>query len=344
MKKRKNQDDSKTIESSNSTIPSNNLPNYGSQEYWEKRYKRNHEYSSIQQTDANDKLSSNDKDEVSPGHEWYFTYKELKSLILPLVLGGRGEHFDEWSDDDDDGNEENEDDENNDGWEEVENENEEQEEKEDVQSNSSNENNEGNDMCLECNDNYEYNYKNNYNTEDLDKKVPPKKILEIGCGDVPLGRDICNDLLHFQSITGGVNAKHVVEQIICFDYSSTVIDLLVQQEQQQRNELNKKVVEKGNNDNNDTDLKVSYDVLDARKLPFQDKEFNLILDKGTLDAMLADKDEGTKNCVQIVCEAGRTLAVGGEWYLIQTINVVQIGITKTSYTSFLFHLYKSQDI
>ena len=35
------------------------------------------------------------------------------------------------------------------------------------------------------------------------------------------------------------------------------------------------------------------------------------MDKGTLDAMLSDSNEGIQNCIQIVSEASRLLTVGG---------------------------------
>ena len=304
----------------------NNDPAYGSKEYWEKRYKRNQEYEE-KNTIQNDKQQhtisensgiGNNGDDISPGHEWYFTYQELKSLILPLILDARGEEFDQWSDtneDDSDRNGDQNEDEDDDGWDEVvegeeeddDDENNDKDDKDGKEDENKDEEEEEsqmeqeNDESTECDENYSQIYKSKGDSE---TQFKPKKILEIGCGDVPLGRDICHNLHQFQSMTG-VNAKSIVDKIICFDYSATVIDLLLNNEKDK--EKDSSSLKDGSGD-----LKVDYDVFDARKLPFKERQFDLILDKGTLDAMLSDKDEGKKNCVQIVSEASRLLTFEGE--------------------------------
>lgn len=364
MKKRKHQAETEEVDESSSSVvremidkggaaeagpeeKKDDTPAYGSQKYWEKRYKRNqrirnsatatattaskHNDSNHEATKNNDEdedgCDDDDNSDGAPGHEWYFTYQELKSLILPLILGGRGDEYDQWSDGVDDNSEhEGEDgcDDDDDGWEEVEEENEDCTDEDDIEKDNNNsnlENKEDNNdtkedytiegkddddinkiLCHECYDNYENKFKGL--AESNSNSTQPKKILEIGCGDVPLGRDILQDLLTFQSNTGA-NANRVVDQIVCFDYSTVVIDLLSQEQKQ-----NEK-------DTQEMDLRVKYEVYDARNLPFKENEFHLILEKGTLDAMLVDKDEGTENCIQIVSEAARLLACGGRLILCQ---------------------------
>ena len=68
------------------SISQDEPPPYGSQEYWENRY----------------------AESVSAGHSWYFTYDELRPLLLPLLLCRDG--ADASADDEDDDGEE---------WEEV---------------------------------------------------------------------------------------------------------------------------------------------------------------------------------------------------------------------------------
>ena len=117
----------------------------------------------------------------------------------------------------------------------------------------------------------------------------------------------------------------MIDTIICFDYSKSVIDLLIQQQKQQRQQGQngkdkaKKTVDddkgndKDNTKNNDRpSLAVQYQVLDARTLPYPKEYFDLIMDKGTLDAMLSDKAEGKPNCIKIVAEASRVLVNGGK--------------------------------
>jgi len=67
-------------------------------------------------------------------------------------------------------------------------------------------------------------------------------------------------------------------------------------------------------------LDVQYEVADARKLNYDDGFFDVIIDKGTLDAMLSDKEYGVSNCKAIVAEVARVLSVGGYFMLISHLN------------------------
>ena len=101
-----------------------------------------------------------------------------------------------------------------------------------------------------------------------------------------------------------------------------MIDLLIdqQQKQQQRQQQKqqKRKEQSNTKDNTNTsiidndDLAVQFQVLDARNLPFKEKYFDLIIDKGTLDAMLSDENQGKRNCIRIISEASRLLANGGK--------------------------------
>ena len=57
---------------------------------------------------------------------------------------------------------------------------------------------------------------------------------------------------------------------------------------------------------------VEYEVADARKLPYDDESFELLIEKGTLDAMLSDTKDGAENSRLIVGECARVLASGGK--------------------------------
>ena len=340
-------------------------PSYGSQNYWDERYKNNYNTE-----DENEKKSvvskkslsarttdqEGDREEGSPGFSWYFTYNELKPLLLPLLLG-RDEEEEEWSDCDmgemeeilegSDTNSENsnKDDESNNDDIKSDDEDEDEDkdkgpeeehastngadEKEDsgnLQSKNSHpgeEENADDDDSDIGNDNEEgLNDDDMYAKKYIDPSHPPKKFLEIGCGDAPVGAALCKDILHLQEIAK-LDARHVVDQIICFDYSPKCIDILVTQQQQQDADSTSVLVEKKGQqqrDNSKDKLRVQYKVHDARDLPYEDKEFHVVMDKGTLDAMLSDKAEGKKNCIKIISEAARVLAVDGYILIVSHLN------------------------
>lgn len=121
--------------------------------------------------------------------------------------------------------------------------------------------------------------------------------------DVPLGLNLCTNLLEIQEKTG-INAKRAVERIVCFDYSNIAIDMLIKQQKKSR--------EKDKDSLKENILQVEYEVHDARALPYKDAEFHVVTDKGTLDAMLSDKETGKKSCIKIISEASRVLAADGE--------------------------------
>jgi hypothetical protein len=50
---------------------------------------------------------------------------------------------------------------------------------------------------------------------------------------------------------------------------------------------------------------LQFEVADARELPYPDNSFHMVLEKGALDAMLSDRDQGITHCVQIVSECAR---------------------------------------
>ncbi|CAN0044779.1 unnamed protein product, partial [Hapterophycus canaliculatus] len=85
-----------------------------------------------------------------------------------------------------------------------------------------------------------------------------------------------------------------------FDFSPTVIKKLS--------------AESRSCDRKKLDGGVEFVVLDARDLPFAAGSFDLVVDKGTVDAMLCD-NSGKDNARAICREAGRVVAPGG-WFVI----------------------------
>jgi SAM-dependent methyltransferase len=150
--------------------------------------------------------------------------------------------------------------------------------------------------------------------EDAPKRVGLAKdgaisILEVGCGDAPLGRDLAKGIQQLESATG-VAASNILKRVVCIDYARTVIDSMKKEQEKEKTESSKKPQA----------VPVVYEVGDARKLSYSDSSFELILEKGTLDAMLSDTTIGTENCRLIVAECGRLLSIGGCLLIVSHLN------------------------
>ena len=269
-------------------------PPYGAQEYWEKRY------------EGGDNAF----------HAWYFTYDELRPLILPLILGGRQEAreviegSEQPSDTERDGDEESVVEEvaptgadpgrsppsaNGDAESEVDepivDEEEEDDESEDEEEGPA--------------------------ERDGLAKDGPISVLEVGCGDVPLGAALAVELNELEYSTGQSVAS-VVKDIICTDYSQVVVDAMRKEfapmpSKESKAKAAKTVINVGK-------APLRFEVADARKLPYDKDSIHLILEKGTLDAMLSDKEEGIANCIQIVAECARVLSPSGYLLIASHLN------------------------
>lgn len=263
-------------------------PLYGTQQYWEDRYKRNYK---------NEKglLNENDEDHDKE-HEWYFSYNDLKPLLLPLILGRQEQEQEDWSDANVDDFEEYEDDQEDEhsGIEETHEANSDEEENED-----NSQLDEENDELEESDDSDDY-FQNLYKACANTKS--PRKVMEIGCGDVPLMNGLVQNLIELESVTD-IKATTIIDEIVAFDYSKCVIDVLLDKQQKET-----------------STVKIDYLVYDARNLPYKDLTFDVIIDKGTLDAMLSDKEKGKENCIKIVSESARLLKLDGYMMIVSHLN------------------------
>jgi len=339
-------------------------PLYGSQEYWEKRYsvlKPPGHRGRFELDGTQDDVEVN----ALPGHAWYFTYDELRPLILPLLLGrdvSPAAFFTEGEDDDGE-------------YETAEEEEEEQvndgdvydgekEGRENGQEDHKDEEAETKPTCIIGTTTHEGEQDKNeagegngsvpcgHDTIGKDQPPhPPKSVLEIGCGDVPLGYSLFLDLLSMEKETQA-DASLVVSRIVCNDYAKMVVDILRDRQRKRwlasgikgsyeivdgrdGMKIENVVVDSDSlNPSQEHDrgaivpkLDVSYVVEDARKMAHSDESFDLVIDKGTLDALLSDKDMGIKNCVDVVSEMGRVLRVGGYIMIISHMNAnIQSGL------------------
>jgi Methyltransferase domain len=68
------------------------------------------------------------------------------------------------------------------------------------------------------------------------------------------------------------------------------------------------------------DVSLSFEVIDARKLPYDSGSFDLILEKGVLDAMLSDPENGRANCLEILSECSRVLVYDGYMVIVSHQN------------------------
>lgn len=277
-------------------------PPYGSTEYWEHRYQS--QLKRIKDYQVADTL---------PYHEWYFTYQDLRPILLPLILGGRQEAWKIIADEgascaDSDARSEN-----HIGHEES------ASEGSDLSSGSKNLNDGTVAAVDEDDDVDEGGDGQSDKDEEIDReglaKGGPITVLEIGCGDVPLGAELARELEELQATTGAP-ASSIASRIICTDCSSTVIEMM------KRNYL---LEESDSNSLSDArkkpqKLALEFEAVDCRKLPYEESSFDLILEKGTLDAVLSDTDKGMANCIQIVSECARTLKVGGYMVVVSHLN------------------------
>ena len=316
-------------------------PAYGTQEYWDSRYDKN-------QPTSND--ISRSEEAPDPFHSWYFTAEELLPLLLPLILG-----------DDDDGEEDDDDDDDNDGGNDNDGNNDPekiktiQENKDcenqtvDISETTLSTNkikcvkeieDDNADENEDCDDNDDDNNNNNIvndddNVEDAEEydedddddddddsaiirvglaKNGPISVLEVGCGNCPLGRDLAMSVEE-HGTTIGQDPSSIIRKVICMDYSKNVIDSMKEEQKSQKiKKVTSKIMEK-------KQIPIFYEVVDARQLPYRDESFEMILEKGTLDAMLSDEDgNGPKNCRMIVSECARVLAIGGYIIIISHLN------------------------
>lgn len=333
-------------------------PSYGSKAYWDQRYEkllvadnddnRNDDddgspaaetiKGSTSDKEANKHDSNNDNTDDDPVafHSWYFTYDDLKPMILPLIRGGKEEVERRLggTDDDDDININNSNNNNNnnvvsvtesspqtlkavsksgeqdssaedkadnseeddDGWEEVE-------------GDESDDSEEGGDEISQM--------------EAGLVIEGPVAVLEVGCGDVPLVLGLADDLGKIMEAPTSKPTQPIVNRIVCTDYSATLIHTLERIHQKKRKlpgtseagDSGTASTIKTTEENPSVEtnkLAIEYMVADARDLPFPDKSFHLILEKGTMDAMISDDEVGESNCIGIVSDCARVLATGGK--------------------------------
>lgn len=301
--------------------PTKKNPTYGSQQYWEDRYTTSHEKVEGQ------KRTEEDSPEAL--HAWYFAYEDLSPLLLPLILGD-GE--DEECEDDEIAGQKPSGDEPNshdcsdgNGSENAKTEKKKEDITSEKQMSDMDDNSGGNGDGTEhevdgtdgedsvgsesredeIRDHVEV-VDEEGESDDDDSEQPQRReglsksgaisVLEVGCGDVPLGKDLAKSIESFESQTG-VPPSSIVKKVVCVDYAPSCIAALKKEQSPTENKI-----------------PICYEIGDARKLSYKDASFELILEKGTMDAMLSDSDEGVRNCNLIVAEFARLLSAGGKQY------------------------------
>jgi hypothetical protein len=265
-------------------------PAYGSQTYWEGRYQQN------VRVDTDEEHEAENDDEL-PYHPWYFTYEELAPLILPIILGdGHGQ--DETQDAQDEASATLE-------KELILSSGQSEDISESIENNDIGDSSPQSEVSEHSDDGEEEEDDDEHEMSEREglAKKSPISIIEIGCGDMPLGKGLALELSTMEETTGA-KADKVVKKTVCCDYSSTVIFLC--NENQRR-----KGADDGMPSKHDKLFLVDYVTADARKLQYPDCSFHLVLEKGTLDAMLSDKETGVDSCLQIMTECARVLKEGG---------------------------------
>lgn len=125
-------------------------------------------------------------------------------------------------------------------------------------------------------------------------------IQESGCGDAPL-------LFGFWD---AYKDDHTIASLQGIDYADSVVKLLNSSEKLLAVNGSKDAasVEKGSK-------KITFTKMDARYMDFFDAEFNVIFDKGTIDAMLCS-DQGFEDVKNLFHEYCRVLMNGGKIVVI----------------------------
>ena len=275
------------------------VPKYGTKDYWEARYKSHLPGVSVDDTSYTLDGVVLSKDAIKSRHEWYFTYDELKPLIMPLILGSTDNEvaesdYNECSDAE--------------SW--VEEEEEEEEEGSDTEPKAENDSSTNDDTQEDTEKDTEEQELPHIDTTNL----KPKRVLEIGCGDVPIATSLMSDLLSMQQSDNG-SKTNLIEEVTCIDYSEVVIETLIKQQK-------KLELEQQNTGKKDgmQQLQPTFQALDARSLPFECNTYDLILEKGTMDAMLSDEVDGIPNCIKIVEEMARVTSEGGAILIVSHLN------------------------
>jgi len=334
--------------------PPSSPPPYASQSYWEERYRKQlkQQQDVVGGSDVSYRTSASDeKDRATADtsgkgegqdtttlayHSWYFTYDELRPIILPLILGGRQECRDillsnATAADEEDGD----DDEAQDTRERKGEEKEVPEKLLEIGTGASDAiqadpaENDSNRRLSEDSDEHDEDEDDGFEEIDDDEedeetevereglaKLKAISVLEVGCGDVPLGAGIALEMLQLEKVT---NADHrnIIKRIVCVDYSQVVVDMMKLQYRSRAAVItsigNLVQVDIGN-------VPLQFAKADARQLPYEEESFDLILEKGTLDAMLSDMTNGSSDCVKIVAECARVLTAPGYIVLVSHMN------------------------
>ena len=322
MKKRPRSEsslDDKDADVTESLTKTKQAPAYGSKEYWETRYERS-------SADSNDQISSNNNHEEGDGgeqpeafHAWYFSYEELSPILLPLILGEGEMEEDDVKDAPDEGiNVKATDDSKqdsttlNDPKEEEEESLQEEENSIEEKEAESKERDDEEFLEFEELEEEEEEEEEEEGEESSNRiglaKDGPISVLEVGCGDVPLGRDLLLGIQQLESMTG-VEAINILKRVICIDYSKNVIEKMKKQWEEDTKGVTRP-----------PSVPLKYEIGDARKLSYPASNFELILEKGTMDAMLSDSDVGSENCRLIVAECARLLTIGGSLVIVSHLN------------------------
>lgn len=281
-------------------------PDYGTKEYWEARYKSHKLLDGDIKANADGDSANYDgtrivdgvklSDEVQARHAWYFSYEELRPLILGLVTETDDNEVDVDEYVSDDGS---------DAWEEVEEDGDEDGDNDEDFDDLSDPPASSDEV-----DPLEAHIKQS-------KLESHKSVLEIGCGDVPLGWELATELNSLQQSTG-CNARNAVSSIECIDYSENVIG-----------DLNKQLLDEMQKQRQDATTKYEelippihpkFTAYDARSLPHESNSVSIILEKGTLDAMLSHPTEGISNSISIVKQMARVCEIGGAILIVSHLN------------------------
>ena len=146
-------------------------------------------------------------------------------------------------------------------------------------------------------------------TQDVISQILPARsfsLLDIGCGASTLATDVC---YFAQKGIGQVSA-------VLFDISHGALEI----QQKFHREIEKRYVKEMDKRKKGQPLNIEMDNIrfyyiqgDVKKMPFQAKTFDVVLDKGTTDSLLKDSQHGGAYAQELVCQVQYVLAPGGHY-------------------------------
>lgn len=140
------------------------------------------------------------------------------------------------------------------------------------------------------------------------RSTAPTRVLEVGCGNSPLCRDLAASV---EWLSSQEEAARVGVRVTAVDYSDVLVQRLAAD---QRKELADAGDADDQGDSGERVVPVEYLAMDARRLEFGDATFDVVVEKATLDCLDCSGDG--EDTAAVIREVARVLAPGGVFMVV----------------------------